>query len=86
MNEHFALTDRQQNLLRIVSEGAGEWDARRIDLTMDYRYGPGEVTVLRELEQLRDMGLVRRIYSSSGVGGRWEVSASGEHFLRRHQP
>jgi hypothetical protein len=35
-------------LLMIVAEGGGEWDARRIDLTADARFGPGWGTVLQE--------------------------------------
>jgi hypothetical protein len=46
-------------LLAVVAEGGGDWDARRIDLTAHARYGPGPGTVLRELEELQQLGLVR---------------------------
>jgi hypothetical protein len=69
------LSDRQIKLLAVVAEGGGDWDARRIDLTVDARYGPGEGTVLRELEALQRLGLVIRDDSRSGVGGRWMVTA-----------
>jgi len=42
--------------LAVVAEGGGDWDARRIDLTVDARYGPGEGTVLQELEALQRRG------------------------------
>jgi hypothetical protein len=71
-----ALSDRQVKLLSVVAEGGGDWDARRIDLTVDARYGPGEGTVLQELEVLRRLGLVVRDDSRSGVGGRWMVTAT----------
>jgi hypothetical protein len=70
------LSDRQTKLLAVVAEGAGDWDARRIDLTVDARYGPGEGTVLQELEALQRLGLVVRDDSRSGVGGRWKVTAA----------
>jgi hypothetical protein len=65
-----SLSDRQIKLLAVVAEGGGHWDARRIDLTVDARYGPGEGTVLQELEALQRLGLVVRDDSRSGVGGR----------------
>ena len=68
-----SLSDRQIKLLAVVAEGGGDWDARRIDLTVDARYGPGEGTVLQELEALQRLGLVVRDDSRSGVGGRWKV-------------
>jgi hypothetical protein len=71
-----ALSDRQIKLLAVVAEGGGDWDARRIDLTADARYGPGEGTVLQELEVLQRLGLVVRDDSRSGVGGRWKVTAT----------
>ena len=48
------LSDRQVKLLAVVAEGGGDWDARRIDLTADARYGPGDGTVLRELKRSKD--------------------------------
>jgi hypothetical protein len=68
------LSDRQIKLLAVVAEGGSDWDARRIDLTADARYGPGEGTVLQELEVLQRLGLVVRDDSRSGVGGRWKVT------------
>lgn len=71
------LSDRQIKLLAVVAEGDGNWDARWIDLTVNSRYGPGQGTVLRELEALQRLGLVVRDDSRSGVGGRWKVTAAG---------
>ena len=71
-----SLSDRQVRLLAIVAEGGGNWDARRIDLTASARYGPGEGTVLQELEALQQLGLIARDDSRSGVGGRWKVTAA----------
>ena len=76
------LSDRQVKLLAIVAEGGGDWDARRIDLTADARYGPGEGTVLRELEALQQLGLVIRDDSRSGVGGRWNVTATARPYIQ----
>jgi hypothetical protein len=59
-----------------MAKGGGDWDARQIELTVDARYGPGEGTVLQELEVLQRLGLVVRDYSRSGVGGRWRVTAT----------
>jgi hypothetical protein len=75
------LSDRQIKLLAVVAEGGGDWDARRIDLTVDSRYGPGDGTVLQELEALQRLGLVVRDDSRSGVGGRWKVSASARPYI-----
>ena len=75
------LSDRQVKLLAVVAEGGGDWDARRIDLTVDSRYGPGDGTVLQELEALQRLGLVVRDDSRSGVGGRWKVSASARPYI-----
>lgn len=71
-----AVSDRQAALLAVVAEGGGDWDARRIDLAVDARHGPGEGTVLRELEELARLGLVIRDDTRSGIGGRWSVTAS----------
>jgi len=76
------LSDRQVKLLAIVDEGGGGWDARRIDLTADARYGPGEGTVLQELEALQQLGLVARDDSRSGTGGRWKVTAAAPPHIR----
>lgn len=75
------LSDRQLKLLSVVAEGGGDWDARWIDITMDARYGPGEATVLHELEALAEHGLVARDDSRSGVGGRWNVTADAQPYL-----
>jgi hypothetical protein len=79
----FELTDRQLKLLGIVAEGGGEWDARWIDITIDARHGPGETTVLRELEEPQWLGLALRDDSRSGVGGRWNVTAAARPYLAR---
>ena len=76
------LSDWQVKLLTVVAEGGGDWDARRIDLTVDARYGPGEGTVLRELEALQRLGLVVRDDSRSGVGGRWKVTAAARPYTQ----
>jgi len=76
------LSDRQVKLLAVVAEGDGDWDARWIDLTVNSRYGPGEGTVLRELEALQQLGLVTRDDSRSGVGGRWKVTATARQYLQ----
>jgi hypothetical protein len=54
----------------------------RIDLTVDARYGPGEGTVLQELEALQRLGLVVRDDSRSGVGGRWKVTAAARPYIQ----
>ena len=76
------LSDWQVKLLAVVAEGGGDWDARRIDMTVDARYGPGEGTVLRELEALQRLGLVVRDDSRSGVGGRWKVTATARPYIQ----
>ena len=68
------VTGRQAALLAIVAEGGGDWDARRIDITISVRSGPGEVTVLKELQALQQLGLVTRDDTRSGPGGRWAVT------------
>ena len=77
------LTDRQLRLLGVVAEGGGDWDARWIDITASARYGPGGTTVLRELEDLQNLGLVVRDDRRSGVGGKWKVTASARPYLSR---
>jgi hypothetical protein len=76
------LSDRQVKLLAVVAEGDGDWDARWIDLTVNSRYGPGEGTVLRELEALQRLGLVVRDDSRSGVGGRWKVTDTARPYIQ----
>jgi hypothetical protein len=76
------LSDWQVKLLAVVAEGGGDWDARRIDLTVSSRYGPGERTVLRELETLQRLGLVVRDDSRSGVGGRWKVTETARPYIK----
>lgn len=75
------LTKRQMNILQVVADGSGDWDTRRIDLTVDSRYGPGSKTVLRELEELEELGFVTRDTSRSGVGGRWAVADAAQAYL-----
>ena len=75
------LSDWQVKLLAVVAEGGGDWDARRIDLTVSVRFGPGEGTVLQELQALQRLGLVARDDSRSGVGGRWAVTAAARPYL-----
>jgi hypothetical protein len=68
------LSDRQLKILRVVAEGAGDWNARRIDITVDSRYGPGSMSVLRELQELERLGFITHDNSRSGVGGRWAIA------------
>jgi hypothetical protein len=75
------LSDRQVKLLGIVAEGTGDWDARWIDITVDSRHGPGGTTVLRELEVLQRLGLVRRDDSRRGTGGRWAITDTGRTYV-----
>ena len=81
MNET-PLSDWQVKLLAVVAEGGGDWDARRIDMTVDARYGPGEGTVLQELQALQQLGLVVRDDSRSGVGGRWRVTETARTYIQ----
>jgi hypothetical protein len=76
------LSDWQVKLLDVVAEGGGDWDARQIDLRVSSRYGPGEKTVLRELEALQELGLVLRDDSRSGVGGRWKVTETARPYIQ----
>ena len=76
------LSDWQVKLLAVVAEGGGDWDARQIDLRVSSRYGPGEKTMLRELEALQRLGLVVRDDSRSGVGGRWKVTADARPYIQ----
>jgi hypothetical protein len=76
------VSDRQLKLLAVVAEGGGNWDARRIDLTVSVRYGPGDGTVLQELQALARLGLVARDDTRSGVGGRWAVTAAAQRYIQ----
>jgi hypothetical protein len=76
------VSDRQVRLLGVVAEGGGDWDARWIDLTVSARYGPGEGTVLQELQALQRLGLVARDDSRSGTGGRWKVTAAARPYIQ----
>jgi hypothetical protein len=75
------VSDRQVKLLAVVAEGDGNWDARRIDLTVDARYGPGQGTVLAELQALQRLGLVTQDDTRSGIGGRWQVTATARPYI-----
>ena len=76
------LSNWQVKLLAVVAEGGGDLDARQIDLRVSSRYGPGEMTMLRELEALQRLGLVIRDDSRSGVGGRWKVTATARPYIQ----
>lgn len=76
------LSDWQVKLLAVVAEGAGDLDARQIDLRVSSRYGPGEKNMLRELEALQERGLVLRDDTRSGVGGRWKVTDSARPYIQ----
>lgn len=63
-------------------------DARQIDLRVSssrpesqFQVGPGERTVLRELEALQRLGLVVRDDSRSGVGGRWKATETARPYI-----
>lgn len=71
------LSDRQIQVLRVVLEGAGDADARWIDITVHVRYGPGDLSIFHELKNLEALGLVRRDNTRRGVGGRWAVTDAG---------
>ena len=75
------LSDRQIKLLRVVTEGVGRWDARRIDITFSSRYGAGETTTLQQLEELERLGLLCRDINSGGVGGRWKLTSKGKSHI-----
>jgi hypothetical protein len=64
-------SERQRQLLRVVNEGGGDWDARHIDLAMGSRYRPIAITVLKELKILEDAGLVPAWLSVTSVAGEW---------------
>jgi hypothetical protein len=72
-----ALSERQIAILGVVLAGGGDSDARWIDITVHVRYGPGDVSVFRELQQLQALGLVKRDNTRGGVGGRWTVTDAG---------
>jgi len=74
-------TERQRQLLAVVHQGAGEWDARYIDLTMGRRHRPTELTILQELQILEQAGLVASDVTGHGVGGRWAVTAAALPYL-----
>jgi hypothetical protein len=82
MQSDTPLSDRQVKLLAVVAEGDGNWDARRIDLTVSARHGPGQGTVLQELQGLQQRGLVVRDDSRSGTGGRWAVTAAARPYIQ----
>jgi hypothetical protein len=71
------ISEWQAEVLRAVREGSGEWDARKIDLIVDYRIGPGSSTMLDELEELARMGFVERDDTRGGSGGRWTILPAG---------
>lgn len=75
------LSGRQVKLLAVVAEGGGDWDARRADLTVNSRFGPGEGTVLQELEALERLGLASRDDSRPGAGGRRTVTAAARPYI-----
>jgi hypothetical protein len=73
---------RQLALLRVVAAGRDVLDARSIDLTMGCNHRPIAITVLKELQILREMGLAV-VDSSDGVGGRWSITPSGADYLSK---
>jgi hypothetical protein len=81
MNESLP-SDRQRQLLRVVHEGDGDWDARYIDLTMGRRHRPVAITVLKELKILEDAGLIVSDVSGWGVGGRWAITPAALPYVQ----
>ena len=77
----YSLTKDQVQLLRVVAEGGGVWDARRIDITFSSRYGAAETTILRQLEELKGLGLLAQDTDSRGVGGRWAVTSEAKTYV-----
>lgn len=79
------LTDQQTKLLKVVAEGDGAWDARRIDITCSARYGDkaSNGTILAQLQELEKLGLVKAD-NSSGVGGRWATTLGVEYTQKKH--
>jgi hypothetical protein len=73
--------DRQIDILRVVLEGAGDWNARWIDITVSRRYGPAKWTVLSELQELEALGLVKRDTSREGIGGIWAVTEAALAYI-----
>jgi len=73
---------RQMQLLRVVQEGGGDWDARYIDLTMGRRHRPIGVTVLKELQALELAGLVVSDVSERSIGGRWAITSAALPYLQ----
>jgi len=83
VDQYPRIEDRQVELLAVVAEGGGDRDARRIDLSVSARLGPGEGTVLSELEGLARLGLVTRDDSRGGPGGRWAVTDAGRMHVQQ---
>lgn len=75
------LEPHRRQILDVVAEGLGLYDARRIDLIHSARGGAAEGTVLQELERLRERGLVRRIRDKQSFGDLWAVTDEGEKAL-----
>jgi hypothetical protein len=75
------LSNRQLQLLAIVAEGRGTWDARRIDITMTSRHGAGSKTIFAELQYLERLGLVTAEAIESTVGGRWNITPEANSLL-----
>jgi len=63
-------------LLRVVGQGEGQYDARRIDLNYSAHHPPKGSTILERLKGLERAGFVERL-TAEGVGGRWGLTAAG---------
>lgn len=75
-----ALDARFLTLLALVRDGAGQRDARHLDLQVSTRHAPrDDATVLDELVELERRGLVRR--EADGTGYRWAVTSAGSAAL-----
>ena len=81
MNWPGSLDARFAALLALVRDGAGQRDARQLDLQINMRLTPREgATVLDELTELERRGLVRR--APGGTGYRWAVTDAGSAALK----
>jgi hypothetical protein len=81
-----ALSDRQVQLLEIVAEGDGNWDTRRIDLTIDSRSGPGDGNRPPGTAGAAATGTSRPrrqpLRPRRGPGGRWALTAAAHPHIK----
>lgn len=68
---------RRQLLLQVVQDGAGQRNARTIDIQMSIRMPSGDLTVLDELKILETEGKVRRVLDKQGETKGWCITETG---------